>query len=326
MQYPNSWYPLCSASSLKPGEVISIKALGNKLAVFRTNDNQLGALESRCSHIGADLSRGYVDKDCLVCPLHKWAFNIKGECVNIPCSDKIPPKAGQYSLVCEERYGVIYAFFGDSPVFQLPEFHELNAFVISNVTTIDFNSSYEMAVANSFDEQHLSTVHRRNVIGDQKLKSSSQHHFSVEYRADITPYTKYDKFLYLLGVRQNHMLLDCWGGNIMLFTHLGTRNLMIISLLPIGETNTRAFITTVTARGKHVSSRVTDWLRVRLMHSFTMMFVSQDVQALQGMDFKIDNMLPVHDATMLKWYQHWLKLPREPTWTQQGTVNLTSRG
>ena len=328
MLYPNSWYPLCTTGEVKKGEVISREAFGFRLAIFRTVGNQLGLLESRCSHIGADLSRGHVDNDCLVCPLHNWSFNVQGECVHIPCTDKIPPKAGQRSLVCMEHYGVVYAYLGAKPKFPLPKFPDLNKYVISGVTTIDFDASYEMAVANSFDEQHLSTVHRRNVIGEQKISSSSDYNFSIEYRADITPHTIYDKILHMMGIKQNHMLLDCWGGNIMLFSHLGTRNLMIISLLPVGKVRTRAYITTVTTSGQGLVSSITDWLRVRLMHAFTMMFVSQDVKALQGMDFKIDNMLPVHDTTMLKWYQHWLKLPRKPAWgaDQTSSTQLVSHG
>lgn len=308
--YPNSWYPVCRSSELKAGQVKPVTLMGRKSALFRTLNNQLGLLDARCCHIGADLSKGWVKGERLICPLHHWAFDTEGKCQNIPCQQDIPSRLKQSAMNCCEHYGVIYAFLGDAPSFEPPHFDGITESVFSPARIIDFDAPYEMASVNSFDEQHLATVHRREVLGKQEIFSHSPFHFAIEYRARITPHTVYDKILHLIGKEQVHMRLDCWGGNLLLFSHLGTANHMIISLLPLETHRARAFISTVLAKGKHPLSPAKQWLFSRVLNTFTMMFVQQDVRALQGIDFKLINVLPKADATMIQWYQYWKKLPR----------------
>jgi len=278
--------------------------------VFRTQKRQVGALDAQCCHIGADLSKGQVDGDCLRCPLHQWAFDAGGICRDIPCQDEIPHRARQTALRCSEHYGLVYACLGQEEDFSLPRCPGMGKVIVSKPRIIDFDSCYEMASANSFDEQHLATVHRRTVINGQTVSSISPFHFAIEYKAKVSPHTLYDKFLCMIGKEEVHMKLDCWGGNLLLFSHLGTSNRMVISLLPIDETHTRAFISTVLERNRNSWLLPLDWLSVSLLNWFTMMFVKQDVRALQGMDFRFINVLPEADSTMIKWYKYWKKLPR----------------
>ena len=310
MFFPRSWYPLCRSSDLSRGKVRVCHAFGKRLAVFRTCQNKLGVLDACCCHIGADLSRGEVNEEYLVCPLHNWAFDTSGICRHIPCQMEIPVRAKQIALPCKEHYGVIYAFLGENSDFDLPYFQNTTDYIASHTRILDFDSPYEMAGANSFDEQHLAAVHKRKVIGNQKISSYHDRHFAIEYRANVTPHTFYDKLLHLIGKKQVHMSLECWGGNLLLFRHLGTANQMIISLLPVDDKQSRAFITTVLPRSRNKYLLPAKWLAVRALNIFTMMFVKQDVKALQGIDFKFKNMLPEADNTMIKWYQHWKRLPR----------------
>jgi len=287
------------------------QAFGKRLAVFRTWQNKLGVLDACCCHIGADLSRGEVNEEYLVCPLHHWAFDTSGVCQHIPCQQEIPARAKQIALPCHEHYDVIYAFLGDKADFDLPYFQNTTDYIASHTRILAFDSPYEMAGANSFDEQHLAAVHKRIVIGRQNITSRNDRHFAIEYHADVTPSTLYDKLLHLVGKKQVHMSLESWGGNLLLFRHLGTPNQMMISLLPVNDRLSWAFITTVLPRGGNKYLLPMKWILVRLLNMLTMMFVQQDVKALQGIDFKFRNVLPEADNTMIKWYQHWKKLPRE---------------
>ena len=311
MYFPRSWYPLCRSHELSPGKVIACYAFGHKLAVFRNRLNQIGAVDARCCHIGADLSRGVIDDELLVCPLHNWAFDTRGYCQRIPCQHAVPTSARQTALPCKEHYGVIYAFLGSEADFPLPYFPDTDNYIASRARILDFDTGYEMAGANSFDEQHLTVVHRRQVLGKQVITSKAENHFAIEYRAKVTPHTQYDKILHLIGKSEVHMSLDCWGGNLLLFSHLGTANRMMISLLPVSEHKSRAFITTVLPKGDNALYFPFKWIAVRILNIFTMMFVKQDVQALQGIDFRFKVMLSEADHTMMKWYQYWKKLSRE---------------
>ena len=47
-----------------------------KIAVFRTSDDQVFALEDRCPHRGGPLSQGIVHGHCVTCPLHDWVIDL----------------------------------------------------------------------------------------------------------------------------------------------------------------------------------------------------------------------------------------------------------
>lgn len=46
------------------------------VAVFRTADDQVFALNDRCPHKGGPLSEGIVHGTSVTCPLHNWVFDM----------------------------------------------------------------------------------------------------------------------------------------------------------------------------------------------------------------------------------------------------------
>ncbi|MFD1252634.1 Assimilatory nitrite reductase [NAD(P)H] small subunit [Devosia equisanguinis] len=47
-----------------------------KIAVFRTADNQVFAMDNRCPHKGGPLAEGIVHGASVTCPLHNWVFDL----------------------------------------------------------------------------------------------------------------------------------------------------------------------------------------------------------------------------------------------------------
>lgn len=39
-------------------------------------DGKVHAIEDACNHAGASLSEGWFEKDCIVCPVHGYAFQL----------------------------------------------------------------------------------------------------------------------------------------------------------------------------------------------------------------------------------------------------------
>ncbi len=59
--------------------------VGNReLALFRTSDDQVFAVENRCPHRGGDLSQGIVSGEFVFCPLHDWKICLKDGRVQAP--------------------------------------------------------------------------------------------------------------------------------------------------------------------------------------------------------------------------------------------------
>ena len=53
-----------------------IKTPGVRIAVFRTAEDQIFALENKCAHKGGPLSDGIVHGASVTCPLHNWVFDL----------------------------------------------------------------------------------------------------------------------------------------------------------------------------------------------------------------------------------------------------------
>tara|TARA_R110002020_G_scaffold24424_3_gene80425 strand:+ start:628 stop:960 length:333 start_codon:yes stop_codon:yes gene_type:complete len=47
------------------------------IAVFRTADDRVFALEDRCPHRNGPLSQGIVHDGCVTCPLHNWVISLE---------------------------------------------------------------------------------------------------------------------------------------------------------------------------------------------------------------------------------------------------------
>jgi len=48
-----------------------------RIAVFRTVDDQVFAVEDRCPHRGGPLSQGIVHGTAVTCPLHNWVISLE---------------------------------------------------------------------------------------------------------------------------------------------------------------------------------------------------------------------------------------------------------
>ena len=53
-----------------------VTAAGRRIALFRTGDNQVFALEDRCPHRGGPISQGIVHGNEVTCPLHNLVIDL----------------------------------------------------------------------------------------------------------------------------------------------------------------------------------------------------------------------------------------------------------
>ena len=53
-----------------------VKTAFGCVAIFRTADDQVVALDDRCPHKGGPLSEGIVHGSSVTCPLHNWVFDM----------------------------------------------------------------------------------------------------------------------------------------------------------------------------------------------------------------------------------------------------------
>jgi nitrite reductase (NADH) small subunit len=78
------WIDVCAADEVPPLGARIVRRGPNvaDVAVFRTADGTLFALEDRCPHKGGPLSQGIVAGERVTCPLHGWTIELaSGEAV-----------------------------------------------------------------------------------------------------------------------------------------------------------------------------------------------------------------------------------------------------
>lgn len=62
----------------------------DNVALIKTADGRLYALDNTCSHALASLAQGWVEDDCVECPLHAAAFSLTtGEALSLPATEPV---------------------------------------------------------------------------------------------------------------------------------------------------------------------------------------------------------------------------------------------
>jgi vanillate O-demethylase monooxygenase subunit len=108
----NCWYVAAAPGELAPGP-LARRICGMDVVLFRTTDGAVAALEDRCSHRLAPLSRGCVVGERLRCGYHGAEFDAAGRCVAVPGQAEIPPRAEVRSFPVCERHGFIWIWTGE---------------------------------------------------------------------------------------------------------------------------------------------------------------------------------------------------------------------
>src|ERR1051326_6463395 len=84
------WYPIARTPELDDEPVLAVTLLGENLALYRTENGELGLVSQRCPHRGASLAYGIPEADGLRCPYHGWKFSPAGTCLEQPAE---PPNS-----------------------------------------------------------------------------------------------------------------------------------------------------------------------------------------------------------------------------------------
>lgn len=71
------WIAICQIEDIPQRGARCIDAPGGKIAVFRTADDRVFAIDDHCPHRGGPLSQGIVHGASVTCPLHNWVISLE---------------------------------------------------------------------------------------------------------------------------------------------------------------------------------------------------------------------------------------------------------
>lgn len=70
----STWTTIGTLSDIPRRGARCVKTPAGRLAVFRTAEDEVFAIEDRCPHRGGPLSQGIVHGALVTCPLHNWVL------------------------------------------------------------------------------------------------------------------------------------------------------------------------------------------------------------------------------------------------------------
>lgn len=180
--YARGWHVLDKASEFttKPR---MFDVFGTRLAVYRGDkDGQVHVLDAYCPHMGADLSKGYVKDDSLVCPFHAWSWGGDGVCNDIPYAKKIPDKAVIKSWPVLEKNGLLFVWndHENNPPIPQQEPARMEDYYSGEwtdwtMTQVPIESNCRELVDNMADLGHFGPVHYSRVKSFRNIQDGHRY-------------------------------------------------------------------------------------------------------------------------------------------------------
>jgi len=165
----NAWYVAASADEV--GRIpFSRTLLCEPIVMYRREDGVAVALEDRCCHRRAPLSKGRVSGDRLQCGYHGFTFDSSGACVAIPGQEHVPPSIRVRSYPLVEQDGFLWIWMGDAAKAdrsRIPDFKEniAQGWWPTRVL-MPIRSHYQLVVENLMDLLHVAFVHGETIGTD----------------------------------------------------------------------------------------------------------------------------------------------------------------
>jgi phenylpropionate dioxygenase-like ring-hydroxylating dioxygenase large terminal subunit len=161
------WYAAVPAPKLNDGPK-PFRILGQDIVLFLDAEGAPAALEDRCCHRTAKLSKGWIKSGNIVCGYHGWEYDRAGKLVNIPQFpfEQAVPDARAKSFHAKERFGYVWVCLGE-PLLDVPDLPQEHDPAFRRIHQFDdhWDCSALRMMENSFDNAHFAFVHK-GTFGD----------------------------------------------------------------------------------------------------------------------------------------------------------------
>jgi phenylpropionate dioxygenase-like ring-hydroxylating dioxygenase large terminal subunit len=163
MFFRNAWYVAALDAELKD-TLLAVKVLDERLALYRRGSGEPVALEDACVHRKLPLSMGRILGDNVECGYHGMTYNAAGQCVRIPCAERIPKEARVRSYPIVSRYGLLWVWMGDaeladsSTIFHVEHWGD-PLWGVTRGDAMTVNCNYLYVTDNLLDPSHVAWVH-----------------------------------------------------------------------------------------------------------------------------------------------------------------------
>ncbi|HEY0682201.1 MAG TPA: Rieske (2Fe-2S) protein [Steroidobacter sp.] len=198
--FSQSWFPICLSNEVAQGQVIGRDFLDGRVVVYRGEDGVARVMSAYCPHVGADLSVGAVIGNRLQCAFHRWEYDAEGWCAKTGVGDPPPPTACLFKFPVIERFGIVWVFNGEQPLWDLFDFDTPDEQLAYTAFYADlYTCDGWIFAANTPDIQHIKAVHGIRFLTDDphavvqwepygfrmKISARHQHDEAIEWNVGI---------------------------------------------------------------------------------------------------------------------------------------------
>lgn len=218
MNLKNFWYIVAESKDLKSDTVLAARLFDEWLVLFRDAQGKAVALEDRCLHRCAQLSKGSVQKGELQCAYHGWIYDGEGSVVQIPSEGKRqteisekPHRRARTLQICESDEYVyarlLNAITEEVKPFRIP-FYQAKGWASLRLKNL-FHNSVTNCAENFVDIPHTAFVHPKifRVSKNEKLTATVQRKDGavlVKYQGESANLGIFSRFLNPRGREIEH--------------------------------------------------------------------------------------------------------------------------
>ncbi|MCK9512181.1 MAG: Rieske 2Fe-2S domain-containing protein [Pigmentiphaga sp.] len=172
MWLKNCWYVIAWEHEIPAGGMLSRTVLNEPILVYRTTQG-LVAMEDRCCHRLAPLSKGQLEGDSVRCGYHGLKFAPDGRCIEAPGVDVIPSRARvrTYPVASHNRW--VFVWMGEperADKALLPDnFSCDHPDWVYKPGYLHYDTPYLLIADNLLDFSHLSYVHADTLGGSTEI-------------------------------------------------------------------------------------------------------------------------------------------------------------
>ncbi len=109
----DTWYVAAWSHEIGAEALFARTVAGEPLLLYRLAGGEVVALEDRCVHRQAPLSRGRREGDAIRCGYHGLLFDARGRCTEVPGLGRPPDQACVRRYPVVERRRWVFVWLGD---------------------------------------------------------------------------------------------------------------------------------------------------------------------------------------------------------------------
>ena len=296
--FHQSWYAIARSDEVRAGEVIGRDFLDGRAIAYRGENGQAVVMNAYCRHLGADLSMGKVFGNDIRCAFHHWQYGPDGACTKIPASEKIPKAAKMFKYPTVEKWGLIWAFNGAKPLFDVPEFVDYAEPDLDLRTAEAFDLPVEPWVpfTNSMDFQHLRVLHGLKIECDPDAIDVGDYRIQYDVRFEDPNLGVFDQRIRVTGTN-TIALAGRLNGMAILSMATGTPT-------PDGRTHGWSVTATPKAEGSDAEREQ----RLQIGEAFFKRLIEEDTPIMQTIRFH-DGLLIDADRALARFLQYVRRFP-----------------